>query len=142
MKGNIYFSAKDVRADRLGATTLLNNTWYTKPALIPAMPALDSRPPLPAHAVHASRTADGVQLKWSRTSNDTTSYAIYRRELLGNDHCPDNDARNLLATLRSTGATQSYVDPTATPGKAYIYTVTTLDRLSNQSTGIPAVSLR
>ncbi|MEV4267590.1 family 10 glycosylhydrolase [Kribbella sp. NPDC049584] len=142
VKGNIYFSAKDVRADRLGATTLLNNTWYTKPALIPAMPALDSRPPLPAHAVHASRTADGVQLKWSRTSNDTTSYAIYRRELLGNDHCPDNDARNLIATLRSTGATQSYVDPTATPGKAYIYTVTTLDRLSNQSTGIPAVSLR
>jgi uncharacterized lipoprotein YddW (UPF0748 family) len=142
VKGNIYFSAKDVRADRLGATTLLNNNWYTKPALIPAMPALDSRPPLPVHATRAKRTASGVQLTWSRTSTDTTSYAVYRRELLGSDHCPDNDARNLLTTLRSTGATQSYVDPTATPGKTYLYTVTALDRLSNQSIGIPAVSPR
>src|SRR6185503_2971658 len=100
---------------------LLNNTWYTRPALIPAMPALDARAPLPVHAVHAARTGDGVQLQWSRTSNDTTSYAIYRRELRGGDHCPDNDARNLIATVRSTGAAQSYVDATATPGTAYIY---------------------
>ncbi|MEU4288936.1 family 10 glycosylhydrolase [Kribbella sp. NPDC026596] len=142
VKGNIYFSAKDVRADRLGATTLLNNNWYTRPALIPAMPSLDSRPPLPAHAVQATRTADGVQVKWRRTSGDTTSYAVYRRELLGGDHCPDNDARNLIATVRSTGAAQSYLDTTATPGKAYLYTVAALDRLANQSVSIPAVSLR
>lgn len=141
VKGNIYFSAKDVRADRLGATTLLNNTWYTRPALIPAMPSLDSRPPLPVQAVQATRTADGVQVKWRRTTSDTTSYAIYRRELLGGDHCPDNDARNLIATLRSTGATQSYLDTTATPGTKYLYTVTALDRLANQSIPIPTISL-
>jgi hypothetical protein len=142
VKGNIYFSAKDVRADRLGATTLLNNTWYTRPALIPAMPSLDSRPPLPVHAVQATRTADGVQVKWRRTSGDTTSYAVYRRELMGGDHCPDNDARNLVATVRSTGAAQSYLDTTATPGKVYLYTVAALDRLANQSVPIPTVSLR
>ncbi len=138
VKGNIFFSAKDVRADRLGATTLLNNTWYTRPALIPAMPALDSRAPLPPHAVHATRTTAGVQLKWRPTSPDSTSYAVYRRELLAGDHCPDNDARNLLTTTRS----QSYLDTTATPGKRYLYTVTALDRLSNQSVPIPTVSLR
>ncbi|GAA0571141.1 family 10 glycosylhydrolase [Kribbella sandramycini] len=142
VKGNIFFSAKDVRADRLGATTLLNNTWYTRPALIPAMPELDSRPPLPPIAVHATRGASGVQLKWRRTSADTTSYAVYRRELLSGDHCPDNDARNLVATLRSTGATQSYVDSTAVPGKLYLYSVAALDRLSNQSIAIPTLSLR
>lgn len=139
VKGNIYFSAKDVRADRLGATSLLNSTWYTRPALIPAMPSLDSRAPLPVHAVRATRTTDGVQVTWRRTSADTTSYAVYRRELTGGDHCPDNDARNLIATVRST---ESYLDTTATPGTAYIYTVTALDRLSNQSVPIPAVSLR
>ncbi|TCC58083.1 glycosyl hydrolase [Kribbella pittospori] len=142
VKGNIYFSAKDVRADRLGATTLLNNTWYTRPALIPAMPALDSRAPLPVHAVQATRTGSGVQVKWGRTSGDTTSYAIYRRELLGGDHCPDNDARNLIATVRSSGAEQSYLDTSATPGTKYLYSVTALDRLANQSVPIPAVSLR
>ena len=139
VKGNIYFSAKDVRADRLGATSLLNSTWYTRPALIPTMRNLDSRPPLPVHAVQATRTADGVQLKWRRASSDTTSYAVYRRELTGADHCPDNDARNLIATVRST---ESYLDTTATPGTAYLYTVTALDRLANQSVPIPAVSLR
>jgi uncharacterized lipoprotein YddW (UPF0748 family) len=139
VKGNVYFSAKDVRADRLGATTLLNNTWYTRPALIPAMPSLDSRAPLPVHAVRATRTSEGVQLTWRRTSSDTTSYAVYRRELAGGDHCPDNDARNLIATIRGT---ESYLDTTATPGKAYLYRVTALDRLSNQSVPIPAVSVR
>jgi uncharacterized lipoprotein YddW (UPF0748 family) len=138
VKGNIYFSAKDVRADRLGATSLLNSTWYTRPALIPAMTSLDSRAPLPVHAVRATRTTDGVQLNWRTTSSDTTSYAVYRRELAGGDHCPDNDARNLLSTTRNT----TYTDTTATPGKAYLYTVTALDRLANQSVPIPAVSLR
>jgi uncharacterized lipoprotein YddW (UPF0748 family) len=138
VKGDIYFSAKDVRADRLGATTLLNNNWYTRPALIPAMPALDSRSPLPVHAVRSTRTADGVQLTWHRTSADATSYAVYRRELNGGDHCPDNDARNLIATTRDT----TYLDPTATPGKPYLYTVTALDRLANQSIPIPSAVVR
>ena len=44
--------------------------------------------------------------------------------------------------MRSTGTSQSYVDTTATPGKLYLYTVTALDRLSNQSVPIPTVSLR
>jgi len=139
VKGNIYFSAKDVRADRLGATTLLNNTWYTRPALIPTMQSLDSRAPLPVHAVHADRTAGGVELRWRPTSSDTTSYAVYRRPLAGDDHCPDNDARNLIATVRATGEPQTYLDPTATPGERYLYTVTALDRLWNQSVPIPAV---
>lgn len=138
VKGDIYFSAKDVRADRLGATTLLNSTWYTRPALIPTMPNLDSRAPLPVHAVRATRTADGVELSWRRTSSDTTSYAIYRRDLTGGDHCPDTDARNLIATTR----TPTYTDPTATPGKPYLYTVTALDRLANQSPPIPTVVMR
>ncbi|MGW6278973.1 glycoside hydrolase family 10 protein [Kribbella sp. NPDC055071] len=141
VKGNIYFSAKDVRADRLGATTLLNNTWYTKPALIPAMPALDSRPPLPVTNVRAKRTSAGVQLTWRRTSTDTTSYAVYRRDLLAGDHCPDNDARNLLTTFRATAPTQSYTDPTATPGHLYLYTVTSLDRLANQSIPMPTLTV-
>ena len=81
-------------------------------------------------------------MEWQRTSNDTTSYAIYRRELQGGDHCPDNDARNLIATVRSTGAAQSFLDATATPGTKYLYTVTALDRLANQSVAIPAVSVR
>ncbi|WBQ04938.1 glycoside hydrolase family 10 protein [Kribbella sp. CA-293567] len=135
VKGDIYFSAKDVRADRLGATSLLNSTWYTRPALIPAMPSLDSRAPLPVHALRASRTSAGVKLQWKPTSRDTTSYAIYRRDLAAGDWCADNDARNLLTTLRGT----SFVDTTAVQGRHYLYSVTALDRAANQSLPLPTL---
>jgi uncharacterized lipoprotein YddW (UPF0748 family) len=142
VKGDIYFSAKDVRADRLGATSLLNSTWYTRPALVPAMPSLDSRPPLPVHALKASRTTGGVRLDWRATSKDTTSYAVYRRDLLAGDWCGDNDARNLIATMRATGAQQTWTDTTAVAGRHYIYLVTALDRGWNQSIPLPAAVLR
>ncbi|ONI68884.1 glycosyl hydrolase [Kribbella sp. ALI-6-A] len=142
VKGDIYFSAKDVRADRLGATSLLNSTWYTRPALVPAMPSLDARPPLPVHGLKAARTAGGVELQWRATSKDTTSYAVYRRDLTAGDWCADNDARNLLATMRSTGGQQTYVDTTAVAGRHYLYLVTALDRGWNQSVPLPAAVVR
>jgi uncharacterized lipoprotein YddW (UPF0748 family) len=142
VQGDIYFSAKDVRADRLGATTLLNQNWYTRPALVPAMPSLDARPPLPVRSLHADRTPAGVRLQWRTGSTDTTSYAVYRRDLTAGDLCPDNDARNLLATVRSTGARQTFVDATAVKGHRYVYLVTALDRMWNQSLPLPALVLR
>ncbi|WP_432944337.1 glycoside hydrolase family 10 protein [Kribbella sp. CA-253562] len=142
VKGDIYFSAKDVRADRLGATSLLNSTWYTRPALVPVMPSLDARPPLPVHSLKAARTAGGVELQWRATSKDTTSYAVYRRDLTAGDWCADNDARNLLATMRSTGGQQTYVDTTAVAGRHYLYLVTALDRGWNQSVPLPAAVVR
>ena len=62
VKGNIYFSAKDVRADRLGATSLLNSNWYTRPALGPG-DAVAGLPPTAAGPVVALATASstGVQ---------------------------------------------------------------------------------
>ncbi|HET6297146.1 MAG TPA: family 10 glycosylhydrolase [Kribbella sp.] len=141
VKGNIYFSAKDVRADRLGATSLLNSKWYTRPALVPAMPSLDSRPPLPVNGLRASRLSTGTRLQWRATSADTTSYAIYRRDLAAGDWCADNDARNLLATVRTTGGQQTFTDTTAVKGHHYLYSVTALDRTWNQSLPIPTISL-
>jgi uncharacterized lipoprotein YddW (UPF0748 family) len=141
VKGNIYFSAKDVRADRLGATSLLNSKWYTRPALVPAMPSLDSRPPLPVNGLKANRTSTETRLQWRATSADTTSYAIYRRDLAAGDWCADNDARNLIATVRTTGGQQTFTDTTAVKGHHYLYSVSALDRTWNQSVPIPTISL-
>ncbi len=135
VKGDIFFSAKDVRADRLGATSLLNATWYTRPALVPEMPSLDAVPPAHVKGLRATRTTDGVGLQWRSGSNDSTSYAVYRRDLAGGDWCPDNDARNLLGTTRQTG----FTDLTTEPGHRYVYTVTALDRTWNESLPVPAV---
>jgi hypothetical protein len=80
-----------------------------------------------------------VELQWRARSADTTSYAIYRRDLTGGDWCPDNDARNLLATVRSTAGLQKYVDTTAEQGHHYVYFVSALDRTWNESVRLPAV---
>ena len=138
MKGDIYFSAKDVRTDRLGATSLLNATWYTRPALVPAMPRLDSRPPAHVRSLRAARSSEGVRLTWRPGSADSASYAIYRRDLAAGDWCADHDARNLVATVRS----QTYVDTTAMPGHRYLYTLTALDRTWNESWPVPALVVR
>jgi uncharacterized lipoprotein YddW (UPF0748 family) len=142
VNGDIYFSAKDVRADRLGATSLLNKNWYSRPALVPAMPSLDARPPMPVRSLRSDWISTGVQLQWRAGSTDTTSYAVYRRDLAAGDHCPDSDARNLIGSIRSTGGQQTFVDTTAEKGHHYIYRVTALDRTWNQSIPLPTVIQR
>ncbi|MCW0022472.1 glycoside hydrolase family 10 protein [Burkholderia pseudomallei] len=129
VKGDVYFSAKDVRADRLGATTRLNRTWYSRPALVPTMPALGGNAPPSAKALRAQRTPDGVRLQWQAGSAAAASYAVYRHALGRQDMCADSDARHLLATVRGT----QYVDVTARADRDYRYVVTALDRLWHES---------
>ncbi|MGH3446192.1 MAG: hypothetical protein ACRDP4_01070, partial [Nocardioidaceae bacterium] len=81
---------------------------------------------------------DGVHLSWRAGDASTTSYAVYR--LQRDDHgkvkgsdCRLADATHLLATMRTTGAFQHFVDTTAEPGVRYTYVITGLDRTWNES---------
>jgi hypothetical protein len=106
------------------------------------MPSLDARPPMPVRSLRSDSISTGVQLQWRAGSTDTTSYAVYRRDLAAGDHCPDNDARNLIGSIRSTGGQETFVDATAEKGHHYIYRVTALDRTWNQSIPLPTVIQR
>jgi len=134
--GNVYFSGKDVRADRLGATTLLNQTWYTRPALVPVTWWKDHSAPKPVQRLRRR----GATLAWERGSRDAVSYAIYRFD--GDDHrggpdrCDLADASHLVATQRHVDARQqTWTDPTAANarGRKVTYVVTEVDRLGNES---------
>ncbi|MGP3912824.1 family 10 glycosylhydrolase [Nonomuraea sp. 10N515B] len=122
--GDVYFSAKDVKADRIGAITRLVNAHYTKPALHPARGSAAA----PAAPVITSATqgTNGVQLTWSGSG---TSYAVYR--VAGSpsaaDPCFFADARNLITTTRKT----TFTDPTA--GGTQTYYVTALNRTHQES---------
>ncbi|MDP4510789.1 family 10 glycosylhydrolase [Nonomuraea turcica] len=122
--GDVYFSAKDVKADRIGAITRLVNTHYTKPALLPARGSAAA----PAAPVITSATqgTNGVQLTWSGSG---TSYAVYR--VAGSpsaaDPCFFADARNLITTTRKT----TFTDPPA--GGTQTYYVTALNRTHQES---------
>jgi uncharacterized lipoprotein YddW (UPF0748 family) len=113
VSGNVHFSAKDVLADRLGATTLYAAEHYAEPALVPTLPG---KPPPPPIVTRVHR--DPVTLTWRGKG---TSYAVYR--------CGRGEPSRLLGTVRG----QTYVDRTAEPGRRYVYLVTALDRLWHES---------
>jgi len=139
--GDVYFSAKDVRANRLGHMDIVQAEHYNRPALVPLMPHLGGQaPPRPVIA-DVRRTADGVQLRWVDTSGQqrATEYAVYRLDgLQAAGPCDVIDARHLLATGRGDGSVlQTFLDTTAEPDRQYTYLVTALDRLHNESAPSP-----
>jgi uncharacterized lipoprotein YddW (UPF0748 family) len=112
--GSVHFSARQVKADRLGAVSRYAAAHYSEPALVPAMSHLPEKRP-PAPEVEADRVDEGVRLSWE---GEATSYAVYRL---------DGEAARLVATTRGT----TWVD-TAKDEAARTYCVTGLDRLWNE----------
>ena len=96
--GDIYFSAKDVRANRLGHMDIVQADHYAHPALIPVTEGVPGRAPrAPRHV-----RADGRELSWRGTA---TSYAVYRFDG-AHAHvrpCDLADATHLVATTRDDG---------------------------------------
>ena len=128
--GDIYFSAKDVRANRLGHMDLVQAEHYAHPALLPVTEGVPGHRPRPVTRLDADRSDDGVTLTWRGTG---TSYAVYRVDGRKVDRCDTADARNLVATVRG----EEYVDTTAPSGRV-TYVVTALDRAYRESrTGRP-----
>ncbi|MFI7143923.1 family 10 glycosylhydrolase [Nonomuraea sp. NPDC050022] len=125
--GDIYFSAKDVKANRIGAIAALVNAHYAKPALLPAR-GTAAAPAAPTSAA-ATRGSGGVALSWQ--GGGATAYAIYRVDgsQPAADPCAYADARNLLGTTRKT----TFTDATATATGGYTYYVTALNRTHQES---------
>jgi uncharacterized lipoprotein YddW (UPF0748 family) len=127
VRGDVYFSAKDLVGDKGGATGRLRKDHYTAAAIPP--PVDGGRAPAPAGSVSATATGKGVRVAWHLSpSQRATSYAVYRVEGKA-AACAPVDPRRLLTTVRGAGI----VDPTAKPGKTYTYYVTALDRLHHES---------
>ena len=130
--GNVYFSAKDVRNDVIGAMSRVVADHYQHPALTPEMPHLDRHVPPAPEFVRARAVSGGVRLTWA---GGGTSYAIYRFDGTKRPGTADfADATSLLATTRSHG----YTDTTAVGGQAYTYAITAISRVSLESR--PAVA--
>ncbi|WDZ87832.1 family 10 glycosylhydrolase [Micromonospora cathayae] len=133
--GDIQFSAKDVRANRIGAVARLVADHYRRPALLPVPPARGGSAPGAPTLTAATRGSGGVSLTWQRpATGSTTGYAVYRLPGDGPvDACALADGRHLLATVRATGSTGTYRDATAAAGSTYRYLVTALHRLHHES---------
>ncbi|HCT77886.1 MAG TPA: glycosyl hydrolase [Micromonosporaceae bacterium] len=137
VSGSIHFSASQVRNDVLGGVTRYREAHYRQPALIPAMPHLPGIRPQPPSLTGAHRGENGtVTLTWlAGDSLPTRRHAIYRADLAS------QDPAQLIRVMTGVPGTSSWTDSTATPGRAYAYCVTTLDRLWNESSAVQVASV-
>ncbi|MDQ3932581.1 MAG: family 10 glycosylhydrolase [Actinomycetota bacterium] len=141
--GDVHFSAKDVRADRIGGISRMVADHYSRPALVPVMPQLAGVQPAPPTITAARRVDAGVELTFRGTAlgalGEPTSYAVYRfEESLAAGTCGLEDAHHLIATVRGVGTgQQTFTDTTAVRDKAYAYYLTALDRLHHESPPSP-----
>jgi uncharacterized lipoprotein YddW (UPF0748 family) len=124
--GDVYFSARSLRSNRLGAVARLAASYYPRPALVPVMTAPAGRPiPYPVIS-SVRRDGHGVAVSWQAA--EATSFAVYRFPAGAQPGaCGFADARHLVATVRTT----QWTDPAATG--AYTYYVTAMDRQGHES---------
>lgn len=121
VRGEVHFSAKQVRADRLGAVTRYRDRHYASPALLPLMSRLPSAPPAAPRLVATGRPAAGPLRFETRpgAGRPATGWALYR-------------VTGAQATLVATGRTGTPVaDPAPPAGKA-VYCLGGLDRSGNE----------
>lgn len=74
--GNIFFSAKVLRDNRLGIHETFKTSLYPSPALPPTMPWLDNIPPAPPTGVQAR----AGQLTWNAGNADVRGWTLYRQQ--------------------------------------------------------------
>ncbi len=123
--GDIYFSANQIRSNRLGHMDLLQAEHYAHPALLPVTEGVPGRAPKSVKRLRADREAEGVTLSWDGSG---TSYAVYRVAGKRAHRCDTADASNLIDVVRG----EEFHD-TAAPSGPVTYVVTALDRAYRES---------
>jgi uncharacterized lipoprotein YddW (UPF0748 family) len=133
VRGDVYFRARDVRADRNRALSRAVERHYRGPALLPAWG--NQRASRPAVTITSARRqpAGGaaVAIEWrdpvvvSGGEHTARSYAVYRFE----GGAPTTScAFATAAYLLGTTAGNRFTDRLAEPGHRYTYFVTAVDR--------------
>ncbi len=141
VQGSVYFSSKSLLNNPLGFTDSLTQNYYRYPALPPAMLWRDSIPPNAPQNFTATVTPKGVDLKWgaplpAKDKEPVYGYVIYRFE--GDEKVNLTDPKYILR-IRYDDAT-AFTDETAKKGKTYLYVITAIDRLKNESEPSPTIA--
>ncbi len=141
--GTVFFSAKSIVNNYSYLADTLKDNYYKYPALIPAMPWIDNIPPLPPSQLKEKYDWDkDVMLTWNgpgkAVDGDTAyQYVIYR--FSGSRGVNINDPGSIVAIIN--GNNNGYTDKNVEKGTDYIYVVTALDRLHNESNNNPEIKV-
>jgi uncharacterized lipoprotein YddW (UPF0748 family) len=142
VQGSVYFSARSLENNPLGFTDSLKTNYYKYAALPPPMLWLDSVAPNPPLNFTATVTPKGtVQLTWitplpAKDKEPVYGYVIYRFD--DNQKVDIENPKNILDIKYDAGTT--YIDDSVEKGKSYLYVVTAIDRLKNESERSPTIA--
>lgn len=130
--GSVWFRAKTFASNTDGIADALEDEFYAHPALVPPMPWLDSIPPNRPRLLSVNAVEGGVLISWQppkpiEGQDDAVYYVVYRFD--EDAHYDRTDPRNIIAIRR----TRSFLDLSVEVGKSYVYIVTAVDRLHNES---------
>jgi uncharacterized lipoprotein YddW (UPF0748 family) len=142
VQGSVFFSSTSLLNNPLGFTDSLRTTYYRHPALPPIMLWLDSIPPNVPRNLVVKAQSGAIQLNWetpllARDKELVYGYVIYRYE--GTEKVDLSDPKNILH-IQYNGE-PSYTDTSAQRGKTYLYVITAIDRLKNESDRSPAIAI-
>ncbi|SMO39935.1 glycoside hydrolase family 10 protein [Solitalea koreensis] len=134
VQGQAWFSAKSLIRNIQGFTDTLRNNYYRYQALPPTMPWIDSIPPNAPKEFIAVQTNPGVvKLSWkapdvAKDGGTARGYVIYR--FTKNEATNILDAKHIITVVYNE---TSFTDTEPKPKQRYVYVITALDRLQNES---------
>ncbi|RAI98686.1 uncharacterized lipoprotein YddW (UPF0748 family) [Chitinophaga skermanii] len=139
VKGSMFFSYKSFANNPLGIKDSLANHLFKYPALIPTMPWIKAEAPFAPYFTDAFEKPNGIEIRWADddTSGRTKQYVLYR--FTQSEPINLNDPTKILALVQQM-PDPVFIDNTFTRGQHYIYYVTALDRLQNES--VPSEPMR
>ena len=132
VNGTVLWYAKNF-CDNIGNyATAMRNGYWKYPALQPKMPFIDDKAPKKPKHVKPIWTDDGYVLFWNaprgKKWNDVAvKYVVYRFDK--GEHINTEDASKIVAITPRTFYKLPYEDGK----KKYVYAITSLDRMSNES---------
>lgn len=136
ISGSIYFSARPLGKNELSVADSVRNL-YAYPALPPAMPWKDNVPPNEPEKLKARKVSDlGMSISWdlpatkAKDGDEIKAFVVYRFNK--NEKINLDNPAKILAIVRNEGK-HGYIDQSYEPRKSFVYVVTALDRLNNES---------
>jgi hypothetical protein len=142
IQGSIFFNNGSLIRNPFGFTDSLKTNYYKYPALPPPMLWRDSVPPSPPKNLVAKITGNSVKLNWltpdvAKDNEPVYGYVLYRFD--STEKVNLNDPKYIIHIQYSTDT--AYEDKTTQRGKTYLYVITALDRIKNESDPTPTIAV-
>ena len=139
--GNIWWSGYSLSRNPNGIIDSLANDYQKYPSLIPAYTHLKSTPPNPAKDLKAVRSGGQTRLSWTAPAAATemdraVRYCVYRFD--PKESIDLEKAENILKIVGKN----EYLFPVQKENKEYVYVVTALDRMWNESLPTKGIRVR